>query len=42
MKMKCFIWFKTGTDMRGGGGEGRNSDSAGVVLQRGRFIQEKE
>lgn len=19
MKMKCFIWFKTGTDMRGGG-----------------------
>lgn len=40
MKMKCFIWFKTGTDMRGG--EGRNSDSAGVVLQRGRFIQEKE
>lgn len=41
MKMKCFIWFKTGTDMRGGG-EGRNSDSAGVVLQRGRFIQEKE
>lgn len=39
MKMKCFIWFKTGTDMRGGG---RNSDSAGVLLQRGRFVREKE